>query len=130
MGTWRNKDWWVSGWPKEWQQWWEGEFGGKLTFTAFQWAYFVKCIREDLSSLKGNRYIEVRYSDMMESTTKEIESIFQFAGLKKSAGIDNYVEKIDLDNRNYKWRERLAEDEISVLNSVVGSVLPGENRLT
>jgi hypothetical protein len=130
MGTWRNKDWWVSGWPEEWQQWWEREFGGKLAFTAFQWAYFVKCIREDLSSLEGNRSIEVRYSDMMESTTKEIERIFRFAGLKKSTEINNYVENIDLDNRNYKWEERLTEDEISVLNSVVGSVLPGENRLT
>jgi hypothetical protein len=117
---WEELAWWMQDWPPEWQRIWNEEYQDPLTFAAFQWGNFVRRLREEAANvLSSENYFEVRYRDIMEEPEGCLGEVLSKIGLSQSGGLEAYIDRVSLENRNYKWRERYSKDEKNRLNRCV-----------
>lgn len=116
---WDERAWWVSGWPATWCDEWIQRYGCALSFSAYQWKFFVTEIWKDAGSLSENRYLEVHYRDLVSSPDTVLESIFRFCGLEMSPSAAWYHRRVSLVNMNYKWRERLDDEQKAMLGDII-----------
>lgn len=111
VGAWEKRSWWMKAWPEEWQEVWRNEYGDALTFSAFQWGMFVRGIREDAAQLEKKEYLELPYREMTEETQRSLGGILGKVGLGRSRKMEAFIERVNLENRNYKWKDRYSREE-------------------
>lgn len=112
IGAWEKRTWWMQDWPPEWQNIWNEEYQDPLTFAAFQWGNFVRKLREEAADmLSSERYFEVRYEGIMDQSQSCLGEILRKVGLSQSGSMMSFADRVALENRNYKWRERYTMSE-------------------
>jgi hypothetical protein len=119
FGTWKEREWWIKGWPPEWRNEWRLQFGSPLSFVAFQWKFFVREIFKDARLIPPEQYIEVNYSNIISSPVATFNSIFDFCKLRRSPQVQWYLNNITLENMNYKWQERYSDKDIKELEQII-----------
>lgn len=112
-------EWWKKGWPEEWREEFEKNYGSLLTFCAYQWKFIIKMIRKDAKNILEERYMEVKYKDMVESPKKTFSSILDFYGLEYNERMERYLELKELENMNPRWREELKVSQKDELNRII-----------
>ncbi|PQJ35071.1 hypothetical protein BSZ35_11115 [Salinibacter sp. 10B] len=117
--AWEKREWWIEGWPEPWQNVWRTRYEDPLTFAAFQWGTFVRGIVEEATHLEKQCFCEVRYEDIMTNPERSLEDILGSIGLKKSPSMASFIERVELESRNHKWRERYSPAEKERLEKCV-----------
>ncbi|MFP4001483.1 MAG: sulfotransferase [Thermoplasmata archaeon] len=112
-------EWWLRGWPDRWRREFEEDHGSFLTFCAFQWKFIVKMIRDDAENIPEDRYMEVKYRDMVERPEETISSVFDFYGLEYNQRIQRYLKMKKFENRNREWREELNHSQKEELDGIL-----------
>jgi hypothetical protein len=107
FGFWYEREWWIKGWPKFWSEDWFVRGMSPISFAAYMWKYFLNEIWEDSKDLPKSQYIEIIYENLINFRNSTLEKVLDFCDLKSSARLYKYLEKSNLENMNYKWRERL-----------------------
>lgn len=120
FGTWNEKDWWIQGWPEMWRDEWLQRYKTPLSFVAFHWKFFVQEIWEDAKAINEKQYMEVNYRDIIGNPLATFNHIFDFCGLRKSKRVASYIDRIQLNNRDYKWKEKFTDEEKEMLNTITG----------
>ncbi len=110
---------WVSAWPKDWQEEYQSIDNKLLAFTLYQWKFFVDQIIEELKEVEQERVLEVRYSDLVSGTRKTVERIMDFIDLPIDKSMDFFIDHLPGHDMNYKWKEKLSEDEKSLYNFIL-----------
>ena len=117
---WNTREWWTTGWPQAWRTQWAIEGETPASFVAFQWKFFVNQIRQDADAIAGEqRYLEVRYGDIIRSPASTFQRIFEFCDLPASRRVDWYLERVTLHDMNVKWRARFSDQERRMLSRVI-----------
>jgi len=111
IGAWEKREWWRRAWPEEWQAIWKNEYGGPLSFAAFQWGTFVKGIREEAAHVPDEEFLKVYYEDLVDVPRQVLSTLLKKLGLAPSGKVQAFVERVELENRNYKWKERYSGTE-------------------
>jgi hypothetical protein len=89
---------------------------------ALQWRLCIEHTRRSAQALAPERYLEVRYEDFCDAPTDTLERTAAFCGLTwPPALLEELVS--DVRSQNFKWRERLAADEIEDIEKVAGDLL-------
>ncbi|MEF8834730.1 MAG: sulfotransferase [Candidatus Thermoplasmatota archaeon] len=71
-----------------------------LSFCAFQWKFVLKMIWEDAKNISEDRYMEVRYKNLVEKPEESFSKILDFYGLEYNERIQRYLEQKELENMN------------------------------
>jgi hypothetical protein len=119
MMIWPERDWWIRSWPPEWRTEFTGEAYTPAGFIAYHWKFILREIRQEASLLPSNRYLEVNYREIMTNPQVAFSKILSFCGLNMTSRISWYLEHKQLENRNWKWREQLSDDEKSLLERII-----------
>lgn len=122
FNTWDEREWWISGWPAEWQKEWKSKFNTPHTLSAYQWKYFVSEIFKDAENISQDRYYEVNYNDIVSQPINTFNRLFEFCELKKSKRVEWYLNAIQIQNMNGKWKQYFMEEEIKDLNYIFDGI--------
>jgi len=119
FATWDEREWWIQGWPAEWRDEWQARFSTPSSFLAFQWKFFLREILSDAVQLPPEQYLEINYTDMINSPADVFNHIFEFCELSRSQRVEWYLDSINLINMNYKWAKKYSDRDKQVLNDVI-----------
>jgi hypothetical protein len=115
---WRDIDiWWLGGNAATWEE--DGR--DPVELCGLQWQRNVKELL-DHRHLFGDRYLELRYEELVQDPRDCIDRIGQFCELERST---EYLELIPetLPNMNHKWHERFDEGQKEILQRTIGDFL-------
>lgn len=98
---WDERDWWIRYWPREWKTEFKKNHGTVLAFCAYQWKFFLKLIWKDADRISNERYMEVKYRDLMENPKESFSKILNFGGLEMDDRMECYLRKKRLKNMNH-----------------------------
>ncbi len=87
-----------------------------------QWKRTVECARKSGKALPPERYKEIHYEDFTAEPEKTFLDVGEWCGLRW--GEEQLSALLsDIENRNFKWRERFTPEDIASLNSVIKDLL-------
>lgn len=109
--------WWLGYTAEEWER------RGKqpIELAGLYWQRTVQEIRRQ-GALLGDRYMELRYEELVPSTRQVMKGLANFAGLTVTDGFLDLLPET-LPDQNYKWRAQLSEDQKEALHRAVGEFL-------
>jgi len=90
-----------------------------------QWKVITEIIESDARRvLNNNRYMRVKYEDLMDNTMTTLKNLFEFCELDYSK-VKNRIEYHagELENRNYKWKKNLTKKQKELLTNAIGNHL-------
>ncbi len=94
----------------------------RLEFTALTWRECVLAARRVGRSLPADRYLEVRFEDVVNRPEETVPRLLDFMGLPKSKEIDEFVaKKIDRQVSD-KWVNRFSEAEMKLIMPYIGDL--------
>jgi hypothetical protein len=118
VGWWKTMHlWWLGRSVRE----WEADGGVPVVLAAMNWEQTVREIRRHAAEL-GERYLEVRYEDLLADTPAVIRRVAGHCGLEFAAGYARYLPR-ELPDMNRKWRERLTAGDIAAMEEAIGPYL-------
>jgi hypothetical protein len=110
--TWWNdlKIWWLGYTPREWEK------KGKepIELCALNWKHNVEEILRN-KELFANRYLEIRYEELVKDVKSLIYKILEFCDLKISKSFLDFLPQT-LPDMNNKWRKELNDHQKMILN--------------
>lgn len=77
-------------------------------------------IAEFVESLSPDRYIRMKYEDLTQSPSDTLREVFDKLPLNFTPQFEKRVRSFNIDNRNYKWRDRLQRHEIDQMTHLLG----------
>jgi hypothetical protein len=102
---------------------------------AAQWRTEVKAARR-LGRRVGDRYLEVRYEDVVQDVREVLRRITRFAGLEYEPGMADYAGKVDVSDKPHQqslnrpptaglrdWRLQMAPEDVGAFARVAGDLL-------
>ena len=89
----------------------------------WRWRELVATGRE-VGRVLGPRYFEIRYEDFVAEPKRVLKEAGAHCGLVWDADQLDVLTR-DLENRNFKWRERFTSAESDTLHSLLGETLEG-----
>jgi len=117
--TWEGGD-----FNKKYKETWESYKRSPMVLAALEWKNIIETIREEKAALKPSQYLEIKYEDFVLDPRKCIDKICEISKIKNSEKLYRYIDQeIDLKNMNYKRFERFSEQEIYILNEILGDSL-------
>jgi omega-hydroxy-beta-dihydromenaquinone-9 sulfotransferase len=103
---------------------WERYDRAPLALAAVQWRRVVEAAREEARDLAPDRYAEVRYERFVADPHAVLDDIAAFCGLAPSPRAARFLDsRFDLRDMNYQWRTRLDDEQIGMLNDLMGATL-------
>ena len=109
--------WWLDGKPEK----WAAMGGDPIELCALQWQRDVQEIL-DHKHLFDERYLEIRYEDLVEDPRSVVDDVIRFAGLGQSTMLMDTLPET-LPNMNYKWEEQLGGSQKAILEKSIGESL-------
>jgi hypothetical protein len=118
VAWWSDVDiWWLGYRPPRWK-----EMGREpIELCALHWRRDVEEILQN-KRLFGDRYIEVRYEELVRDTRGVISTIADCCGLNGQEEFHTFLPGT-LPNMNYKWERELTAHQKSILNDSIGEFL-------
>ena len=92
-----------------------------IALCALQWQRDVEEILRK-KQLFAERYLEVRYEDLVAKPLNTIAAILDFCGFREVAEYRRQLPR-NLQNMNYKWQAQLSNQQKRVLYQTIGDFL-------
>lgn len=99
---------------------WKRTGRSPVALAALQWCSVYERTVEEIG-LTGNPYLRIRYEDFVREPAETVEGVLEFCGLGSSRRVDLYLRGQDYSNRNRKYREELATDDVRLIEQIAGS---------
>jgi len=115
---WNNVDiWWLGYKPPKWE-----ELGREpIELCALHWKRDVEEILHN-RHLFGNRYIEVRYEELVEKPVDVIHEVVRSCELREIEDFRRWLPR-SLTSKNYKWESQLSERQKLILDRTIGDFM-------
>lgn len=132
--SWLQMEWWggyrgPGHWPwgplesKEIVEWSQHRYSF-VALAGLCWRRLMESFEDDAASLSGDRYLVLRYEDIVGSPSEQLRRIAEFVGLRWTSRIAATAEGMSLDSsRKRAFETDLTAEQNSVLASVIGPVL-------
>ncbi len=112
-----NHLWWLGIKPASWKE----KHRDPVELCALTWKKNVQEVFDN-KHLFAERYIEVRYEELVEDVHGTVLKITDFCKLNRSSVFENLLPR-SLSNKNYKWKTGLSKYQKKLINSSVGAFL-------
>lgn len=115
---WEGPDNWLWGkLPSEWEKEWEESNRSFIVLAAIQWKLLIQEIYDGKKILDKNRFLEIRYEDIVDNPIKILRSVTEFCELHWHKEFESHINTSRLKNMNYKWERDLTPHQKELLNS-------------
>ncbi len=126
-------DWWW-GWrgPTNWR-WgelpphydaeWEFHNRSFIALAAIEWKMLLDAFENAKKNINPENIMEIKYEDLCHQPNLVLGNVLEFCELKKCRRFDRAVNRINIQNRNFKWEENLTENQKSILREVLKEYL-------
>jgi len=118
-----EREWWISGWPSTWQREWKETWArhpeAPLAFTTFKYKFMREKIGEALEEHTYSNCIDTSYSKLTSDPKIEVKKLLGFCGLPIDRRVKTYLQCTEIENRNYKWKKRLSDNQKLVIEKVL-----------
>lgn len=120
----------VAFWP-EIQLWWrDGQTPAQLMTSGFApeilaaevWREEVRCLTEDAACLPPNRYLEVRYEQLISDPAEVVAAMLDFAGLRSDQRFLTAINYIGIKDTTGNYGRYLNAEQIIQVEMTAGSV--------
>jgi omega-hydroxy-beta-dihydromenaquinone-9 sulfotransferase len=103
---------------------WEAYERSPLALAAIQWRAVVRSARQEAARFAPARYSEVRYEDFIADPHTALDELAGVCDLPSSQAPHQFLEeRIELRDMNVQWRSVFTDDELQMLNTVMGDTL-------
>ena len=119
FGTWDEREYWIGALDKDAQDLWERIEQSPLTLALMMWKYYIGEIREDATTVPGDQYLEVRYSELVRAPHELLTQVLEFSDLAWTPRFSRLVDHMSLTDMNLKWRAELTSSEQDLLNTII-----------
>jgi hypothetical protein len=116
---WNEKEKWIYAWPQNWRDEFEENSDSILAYCAYLWKFQLKLIQEEAKNLSLDRYLEIKYEDLVKEPEKVIIEIMDFFGIDFNTNISRYLHKNMLKNMNHEWKENLSLEQKNLLGKII-----------
>ena len=111
----RRPVWWLGRSPDEWAA--AGE--EPLELCARHWLVELDTIEQGASQIPADRYLRVRYEDVIDDPVATLQRLAAFAGLEPDDPTWlRRLEAIPFPNQNERWRDELSEGDVAIIENV------------
>lgn len=86
-----------------------------IELCGIQWKRCVEAVLKSSSELKLERFIQVKYEDVISDPVKEFNKIFHFLALSSNEQLDNKIKQYTKPGSIGRWKKELSQDEIEPL---------------
>lgn len=90
---------------------------------AYQWKRCVEKASKDFEKVEPERYIEIRYEDLVSNSEMVIQELCQFLSVEVSAARLNELSGMIHKESTGKWAKQLTEEEIAQINNIIQPTL-------
>ncbi|MCA9102831.1 MAG: sulfotransferase [Pirellulales bacterium] len=95
---------------------------GRLEYTALTWRECVAAAREVGRRLPANRYLEVRFEDVVARPEETVPRLLEFLGLPPAKEVDEFIAKRIDRSTVGKWLDRISDEEMARIMPYVGDL--------
>ncbi|MBD3179994.1 MAG: sulfotransferase [Candidatus Latescibacteria bacterium] len=129
-----NVGWW-QGWtgPENWgfgplagryREQWEEHGRSFVALAGIEWKLLMDSFREASARLDSSEYLELRYEEICASPVESFRKAADFCGLSFPGSFEAEIRNQPaFENRNFKWRRQLTEEQQGILSRVLSSHL-------
>lgn len=96
---------------------------GLLDTCALQWDLCVRMARSAAVQMRPDRYLEVRYEDVVRAPGRVLEVLLGFLDLEMAEGLKGDIAGQVVDRDLPVWKRRLDEAEVRSIEGLVGDTL-------
>jgi omega-hydroxy-beta-dihydromenaquinone-9 sulfotransferase len=101
--------------PPPLQEEWENSNRSFVILAALQWKILVDAVEEAKQALPADRFLEVRYEDLISVPVDELRRLMAGCHLDWPAILERRVQRIPLGDMNVKWRKDLTDSQQRLL---------------
>ena len=110
---------WANAWKTTRKKSYYEKYKTPLSFTLYQWMFFIDEILNELKTIHKNNFISVKYSDLVANTEEEVQKILKFVDLEMDTNMKYFIKNRPGQNMNKKWQQSLTNDEKMIFNAVL-----------
>lgn len=115
---------WLNGLSDEEVNNWRSRGEDAADMTAMQWTRIHEIAHQESIDLGAERYVEVRYEDIMKKPHETIEELMLWTGLEPCDRVHEYIDSLgELKNMNEKYREHLTQRQIDSITHIMSNEL-------
>ncbi len=116
---WEEREWWIRGWPNKWKKEFLEKYNSRLAFCAYQWKFLLDLIWEDADRISNDRYLEVRYEELVKEPKNVLSDILNFSEGEFTERLNQYLNQKELVSMNSRWIDELTKTEKKQLNEII-----------
>jgi hypothetical protein len=102
---------------------WRQSGGSPHVLAAIEWRTVIETTRAEAAQLEPGRYTELRYEDFLADPHAKLDEVSAFCRLPRDSEAHRFVDRRDLRDMNYRWREQMGAAEIEGVEARVGDLL-------
>lgn len=102
--------------PPALQEEWDDSNRSFVILAALQWKILVDAIEKAKRDLPPERFLEVRYEDLISAPVAELERIMMGCDLDWPAILEKRIRRMPLRDMNVKWRKDLTDSQQQLLD--------------
>lgn len=106
-------------WRREWLKEYEESHCSPIVLAAIIWKLVTEEIRKSANIVGKNRFIEVRYEEIVTEPIETMKGVTNFCELEWKQDFESRLKSFSLQNRNYKWKKFLTAEEKGLLCPVL-----------
>lgn len=99
------------------------EFGSAVELAAVHWRSNLEEIISQSQMIPSDQYLEIKYENLIERPVEIIHDVAEFCGLKMTESDYIIIRKETLENRNYKWKLNLSNEEVDLITHEIKPLL-------
>lgn len=108
---------------EEYKKEWENSEKSYIVLAGIQWKLLLDELEESRKFLDENRFLQVRYENLIQDPTATFEEILKFSDLPFPEKFRKKIQDKKFHNYNYKWKKNLPKREREKLNMILSEHL-------
>lgn len=108
---------------EEYQNEWEKYDESFVILAAIEWKILIDAVEKAKRGIQQSQFFEIKYEKLMSEPIKVFKEVIDFCELDWTTCFESKIEKFELKNMNYKWKENLPETQKKMLNEFLNDYL-------
>ena len=108
---------------EEYQNEWKKYDESFVILAAIEWKILIDAVEKAKKGIQQSQFFEIKYEKLMSEPIKVFKKTIDFCELDWTTCFESEIEKFELKNMNYKWKENLPETQKKMLNEFLNDYL-------
>lgn len=98
---------------------WERHNKSPIALAAIQWKILMDAADREIKDFDKKRVMEIRYEDFCSNPKGIFKKVIQFCELKDDTTFEKVIERYQIKDAGYKWKQELTDEQKEILENVL-----------